>query len=479
MESDDIPHYRLRIGGDQEPPAEGGQFETTDPATGNSIATVADGTATDVNRAVRAAREAFDAWRGTRPVERGRVLRRIARRIREREGELADLECRDQGKPISQARDNVAGAARFFEYYAGATDKIEGDTMPLGAETLDVTERIPYGVSGQITPWNFPISLAARGIAPALAAGNTVVVKPAPTTPLTTLELGDICRNAGLVDGAFNVVSGGTDAGVALTEHEDVDVLTFTGSVPTGQAVMESAAKTVTPVTLELGGKNPAIVLPDADLERAVSEIATGIFLNAGQVCSAADRALVHESIYDAFVDRMVETAESYDLGPGIEDPDMGPLNHEGHFQTVLEYIDVGEAEGATLETGGHAPDRAGHFVAPTVFSDVTPDMRIAREEIFGPVLSVIPFSDATEAIEIANDVEYGLTAGVFAQDATRALSVARELEAGHVYVNEWFGGGVETPFGGLKHSGIGREAGLEGLDSYLQTKTISVNLAE
>ncbi len=479
MQTEQKERYRLFIGGEYVPASKDGFFETTDPATGERIASVAEGTAADVDRAVGVAREAFEEWRNVLPAERGRTLQRVAERIRDRSDELAELECRDQGKPVSQARGDVETAARYFEYYAGAADKLEGKSVPLGKDAVDFTERVPYGVSGQITPWNFPFSLAARGIAPALAAGNAVVVKPAPTTPLSTLELAEICRDVGVSDGAINVVTGGTEPGVALSSHEGVDALTFTGSVPTGRAVMESAAETITPVTLELGGKNPAIVFQDADLEQAVYWVTNGILYNAGQVCSAADRALVHESVYDEFVDRIVESFESYGIASGLEDPDIGPLNHEEHFEKVLEYVGIGENEGATLETGGHAPDRPGYFVAPTVFSDVRNDMRIAQEEIFGPVLSVIPFSDREEAIELANDVEYGLTGGVFSSDLTQALTVARRIDAGSISVNEWFGGGVETPFGGMKNSGIGREKSLEGLDSYLQTKNISVNLEE
>jgi len=478
MQTEQKERYRLFIGGEYVSASGEEFFETTDPATGEHLAAVADGTAADVDRAVGAAREAFGEWRDVLPAERGRILQRIAERIRDRSEEFADLECRDQGKPLSQARGDVETAARYFEYYAGAADKLEGKSVPLGNDAVDFTERVPYGVSAQITPWNFPFSLAARGIAPALAAGNTVVVKPAPTTSLSTVELAELCRDAGVPEGALNVVTGGAEAGAALSSHEDVDALTFTGSVPTGRAVMESAAETITPVTLELGGKNPAIVFPDADFEQAVHWVTNGILYNAGQVCSAADRALVHESIYDEFVDRIVESFESYEVGPGVEDPDIGPLNHEEHLEKVLEYIDIGKNE-ATLETGGRALDSPGHFVAPTVFSDVDNDMRIAQEEIFGPVLSVIPFSDEEEAIELANDVEYGLTGGVFSSDITRALSVARSIDAGSIYVNEWFGGGVETPFGGMKNSGIGREKALDGLDSYLQTKNISVNLGE
>jgi aldehyde dehydrogenase (NAD+) len=454
-------------------------FATTDPATEETIADVAAATPEHVDRAVQSAREALPAWQSTTPTERGQIAQAIADGIRNNIGDLATTESRDQGKPLAQARSDIEDAARYFEYYAGAADKLEGESIPLGEGNLDLTTREPYGVSGQIIPWNFPLSITARGLAPALVAGNTAVIKPAPTTPISALRLAEICAEAGVPDGVVNVVTGGAEPGVALSSHDDVDQLTFTGSVPTGEAVMQSASETITPVTLELGGKNPAIVMPDADLEEAAFWISKGIFTNAGQVCSAADRALVHESIYDDVLDLIVEKAKSYTLGPGTNDPDMGPLNHAEHYEAVLDYIDLGVEEGATLETGGEPLDRDGYFIPPTVFSDVEPGMQIAQEEIFGPVLTVLPFSDREEAIAIANDVEYGLTGGVFSRDIKQALNLAQEIEAGGVYVNEWFGGSVETPFGGMKKSGIGREKGFEALDSYLQTKNISINLDE
>ncbi|RQH02581.1 aldehyde dehydrogenase family protein [Natrarchaeobius oligotrophus] len=469
--------FHLFIGGESQPASTDEWFESTDPATGETIAEVARATPSDVDRAVRTAADAFETWRDLPGVERGRILSDVATAVKDRADQLAELESLDQGKPLSQAKSDVETTARYFEYYAGIADKLEGKSVPLSGSNVDFTERVPYGVSAQIAPWNVPVSLAARGSAPALAAGNTVVVKPASPTPLATAFFAEICYEAGVPDGVFNVVTGRSDSGAALSSHAAVDVITFTGSVPTGQTVMEAAAETVTPVTLELGGKNSAIVMADADLDRAISEIDVGIFWNAGQICAAADRALVHESLYEEFVDGIVDAAESYELGHGLEDPDMGPLNNEDHYDEVLRYLDLGVEEGATLETGGRPLERDGYFVEPTVFSDVDPDMRIAQEEIFGPVLTVIPFSDADEAIEMANDVEFGLTGGIFSQNVDRALTAARGLDVGSVYVNEWYGGGVEAPFGGTKLSGIGREKGLEALDSYLQTKNISINL--
>ncbi len=471
--------HDLLVDGERRPPGDGEYLPTRDPATGETIAQVAVATESDVDAAVAAAREAFPGWRDTDPVERGETVRRVAELVSERAGELAELECRDQGKPLSQARSDIESAARYFTYYAGAADKLEGTSVPVGTGQVDYTVREPYGVSAQVVPWNFPGNLFARGVAPALVAGNSVVVKPAPTTPLSALRLAELCHEAGVPEGAVNVVTGGGEPGAALTAHEGVDTITFTGSVPTGQAVMKTAADTVTPVTLELGGKNPAVVYPDADVEEAVEWVDTAIFTNAGQICSAADRAIVHESVYEAFVEGIVAAAESYDVGPGSEDPGMGPLNHADHQRKVLDYVDVGKREGATLATGGGVPEgmEDGYFVEPTVFTDVENDMRIAQEEIFGPVLAVIPYGDDEDPVDLANDVQYGLVAGVFTQDIRRAMNATRRLEAGNVYVNKWFGDTNQTPFGGYKHSGIGREKGQEALDSYLQTKNVAINL--
>lgn len=476
--------YQLFIGGEMVQASTDEYTTTENPATGETIAKVADASVEDVDNAVAAARSAFPAWSERDPVERGRIVRNLGDAIQENAADLADIESRDQGKPLSQARGDIDQAARFFEYYAGAADKLQGESIPLTHDKLDVTVREPYGVSGQIIPWNFPLNLTARGIAPALVAGNTVVIKPAPTTPLTALKLADLCQKAGVPDGVINVVTGGAEPGAALSSHEDIDQLTFTGSVATGEAVMKSAAETITPVTLELGGKNPAIVMPDADLDEAVEWITNGIFSNCGQTCSATDRAIVHESVYEEFVERAVEVAESSIVGIGTDDPDIGPLNHAAHFKKVLDYIDIGKSEGATLETGGKALNgeqyEDGYFVKPTIFSDVTTDMRIAQEEIFGPVLVIMSFSEREEAIEIANDVEFGLTGGVFTKDIKQALSMVRDVEVANIYVNEWrFGGSVETPFGGMKKSGIGREKGMEAINSYLETKNICINLNE
>ena len=472
--------YELYIDGQWTPPANGEYIETRTPATGEVLASTAAASETDVDTAIRAARAAFPEWRSTPATERGRIVTRIGRLVSKHRESLAAIETVNQGKPTNQAESDFEGAERYFEYYAGAADKLEGRSIPVGPDQLDFTIREPYGVSAQIVPWNFPGNLFARGVAPALVAGNTVVVKPAPQTPLTALHLAELCTEAGVPDGVVNVVTGfGDPAGAALSEHPDVDTITFTGSVPTGRAIMHAAAENITKATLELGGKNPALVFPDADLNEAVSWISKAIFTNAGQVCSAADRALVHTDVLDSFVEQIVARAESYDLGPGEEDPDMGPLASEEHVERVVEYIETGHAEGATIVTGGERCDREGYFVEPTVFTDVDPTMQIATEEIFGPVLTVISFESTDDAIEIANGTEYGLTAGVFTTNIRRAFRCVKALDAGNVYVNKWFGDTNQTPFGGYKSSGIGREKGLEAFDSYLQSKNVAVNLED
>lgn len=468
----------MLIGGERTRASDGGTLTSVDPATGESHTTVARATSDDVDRAVQAARAAFEDWRDTQPEERGRILHRVAKRIRDHADELAQIETADQGKPLSQAKSDMEGAARYFEYYAGAADKLEGTSVPMGPDQVDFTVREPYGVSAQITPWNFPGNLFARGVAPALAAGNAVVLKPAPQTPLSSLRLGELCAAAGVPDGLINVVPGpGEPTGVAVTSHEAVDTITFTGSVRTGKAIMEAAASHVTPVTLELGGKNPALVFPDADIDNAAEWIDRGIFTNAGQVCSAADRVLVHESVYDELVTALCERARNYEFGPGSADPDMGPLASEEQFERVSRYVELARDEGANVACGGSALDRPGYFYEPTVLTEVSPEMRVAQEEIFGPVLSVLSIDSEEEALRVANDVDYGLVAGIFTQDITRAHRLARSLEAGNVYINKWFGDTVQTPFGGYKESGMGREKGLEALDSYLQTKNIAIGL--
>ncbi|HEY8368485.1 MAG TPA: aldehyde dehydrogenase family protein [Thermodesulfobacteriota bacterium] len=476
---------RMLIGGEWVEAESRETFESRDPATGEVVAVVPRGRAADVERAVAAARRAFEgrAWRETTPAERGRILSRIAAGIRSRADELARLETLDTGKPLRQARTDVEVAARYFEFYAGAADKILGQVIPLGEGFLDYTLREPWGVCAQIIPWNYPIQIGARGIAPALAAGNTVVTKPAEETPLTALRLGAIALEAGLPPGVLNVVTGfGEEAGAPLASHPDVDHVAFTGSVEVGSLVMQAAARNIKPVTLELGGKSPNIVFADADPQAAVPVIVNSIIQNAGQTCSAGSRLLVERAIRDEWVERVAARMRDVRIGPGLEDPDLGPVISEGQLGRVMGYLDVARKEGAEIVTGGGRPSdprlATGHFVQPTLVDRVKPDMRIAREEVFGPVLAVLPFDDVEEAAAVANSTEYGLVAAIWTRDVSKAHRLAHRLKVGQVYVNTYgAGGGVELPFGGYKKSGFGREKGLEALLTFTQVKNVCVKL--
>jgi aldehyde dehydrogenase (NAD+) len=479
MASSSQASYELVIDGETVPAESGERFETVDPATERTITTVARGRAPDVDAAVSAATDAFADWRATPPQERGRLLNALATRIRDRSDHLATLETTDNGKPISHAQADVETCARYFEYYAGIADKVHGNSIPLTDEYVDYTVREPLGVTAQIIPWNLPTNIFGRSVAPALATGNVAVVKPAEQTPLTAVKIAQLASEVGIPDGVLNVVPGyGDEAGARLAGHPSVDGVSFTGSVPTGIEVGKSALENVTNVHLELGGKSPNVVYPDADLDTAVESTMTGIFANAGQVCSAGSRLLLHEDISETFLDELAARVEAMTIGPGDMDPDMGPLVSREHFEKVTNYLDIGQQEVGEPLIGGQALDRDGYFVEPTVFTGVDNEMRIAQEEVFGPVLSVIEFSSEAEAIDIANDVEYGLVAGVHTQDLGRAHRFARDVRAGQVYINEWFAGGEETPFGGFKQSGFGREKGLAAVDAYTEVKNICANIS-
>jgi aldehyde dehydrogenase (NAD+) len=473
--------YRHYINGEWTAAANGATFETVDPATEEVIGLVARGTANDVEQAVAAARAAFEGvWWQTKPKERARLLFDLARAIEAEADALAELETLDSGKPLPLSKKEVLSTARYFEFYAGAADKFYGDSIPLGPDYVDFTLREPMGVTAHIVPWNMPLNMVGRSVAPALAMGNTAVVKPAEQTPLTALKLAELMAQVGVPAGVYNVVTGfGEEAGAPLTEHPDIDSITFTGSVPTGRRIMQAAAKHIKPVVLELGGKSPHIIFADADLETAVVEASKGIFANCGQICSAGSRLVIDGRIKEAFLDKLVQRARQIRVGPGLESPDMGPLVSQEQYERVLNYIQIGQQEGAQLLTGGGRPDRLerGYFVAPTLFDNVAPEATIAQEEIFGPVLSVLTFHDEEEALAIANGVQYGLVAGIFTNDLNRALRLATRIRAGQIYVNEYFAGGEETPFGGYKQSGFGREKGIDALYNYTQVKNVAIRL--
>ncbi len=470
--------YQMLIGERWET-GKGEGITVVDPATEEVIGTIPRGNADDVDRAVKAARHAFDqTWRKLKPRERARILYDTGRAIEERIDDFARLETLDSGKPLQLSHKEVLSTARYFEYYAGAADKLEGRSIPLGPDFMDFTIREPMGVTAHVVPWNMPFNMIGRSVAPALAAGNTAVVKPSEMTSLTALELGRVFQSVGLPHGVYNVVTGyGLEAGEPLCGHPDIDCITFTGSVPTGRRVMKTAAEHIKPVVLELGGKSPHIIFNDADPETAAAEVAKGIYANTGQICSAGSRLLVERGIADNLLEALVARSRKIRLGPGMEQPDMGPLVSQEHLDRVLGYIDTGKEQGARIITGGERARDKGYFVAPTVFTGVDPEMRIAQEEIFGPVLSVLTFTDEAQAAALANNVKYGLVAGIHTRDIDRAMRLARDLRVGQVYINEYFIGGEETPFGGYKQSGFGREKGLPALDNYTQLKNICVRI--
>jgi aldehyde dehydrogenase (NAD+) len=470
------------IGGEHVAASDGERFEVLDPSTGERIAEVPRGKRADVDRAVAAAREAFDGWRRMPPAQRGRILTSCARRLREETAALAPLGALDGGLPLPAVVRDIEATARYLEYYGGLADKIGGDVVPLGEDFLDYTEREPFGVCAVILPFNSPFQILARSVAPALAAGNVVVAKAAEQAPLGPLRLARLLEDEGVPAGVVNVVTGlGAEAGARLVEHEDVDRITFTGSEPTGRMVMEAAARTLTPVTLELGGKSPQLVFADADLEAAVATVVDSLVWSAGQVCSAGTRLLVERSVRDEVVEGVVARMAATRIGPALDAPDMGPLISARQQAGVLAAITTATDQGARLLTGGlDVPDTGtqGFYVAPTVFDDVPPDSALAQEEIFGPVLAVFDFDTEAEAVVLANGTRYGLIAGLWTRDVGRAHRVARELRCGQVYVNAFgTGTGIELPFGGYKRSGIGREKGVAGYLAYTQVKNIAIKV--
>jgi betaine-aldehyde dehydrogenase len=480
----DVRAYKMLINGQWVESASNKTFPVYDPSTEEVIARVPDGNSQDVDRAVTAARAAFDSgpWAQTTAQARGQILFRLAEIIRKHTPELAELETRNCGKPIVESEYDMADAATCFEYYGGMATKVLGHVNPVPANALSLSMREPVGVAGQIVPWNFPLVMAAWKLAPALAAGCTCVIKPAEQTPLTLLVFAEWLEEAGLPPGVVNVVTGfGETTGAPLASHPEVNKVAFTGSLEVGKKIVKMAADTVKRVTLELGGKSPNIFFADADFEAAIDGALFGVFINQGEVCSAGSRILVEKPIYKKFVDAMVEKSKRIKLGPPLDrDTKMGPLVSKDQFDRVCKYLEVGKSEAKLAAGGGrstHSPK--GYFVQPTIFYDVPNSARIAREEIFGPVASVIPFEKEAEAIRVANDSPYGLAAAVWSRDIFKAFRVVKALKAGIIWVNHMQPTYVEAPWGGYKQSGFGRELGPGGNEEYLETKQVYINLDE
>ena len=476
--------YQNYVNGQWVSSTSGETFPVYDPSSEEVIAQVASSSSPDVDKAVQAARAAFDSgpWATTTAQDRGRILFKLAEKVRQNGAQLAELECRNTGKPIVEAEFDIADVATCFEYYGGLATKVTGNVNPVPANALSFTMREPIGVAGQIIPWNYPLLMAAWKLAPAIAAGCTCVLKPAEQTPLTALEFANWVEEVGLPPGVVNIVNGyGESAGAALVAHPGVDKIAFTGSAAVGKIIVKSAADTLKRVTLELGGKSPNIFFPDADWEAAVDGALFGVFINQGEVCSAGSRILVDKKIYSKFVDAMTERTKRIKLGAPLErDTKMGPLVSKEQYDRVASYLDLGKKE-AKVSIGGGRPKLfgKGYYLEPTIFYDVENSARIAREEIFGPVASVIPFDGESEAIRIANDTPYGLAAAVWTRDIYKAFRVVKSLRAGIVWVNHMQPTYVEAPWGGYKQSGFGRELGPWGVEEYLETKQVFVNLDE
>jgi acyl-CoA reductase-like NAD-dependent aldehyde dehydrogenase len=474
---------QMMIGGQPVAADSGQTFEVYDPSTGKVMTEVPRGDIADVDKAVAAARAAFEdgRWSGLRPGKRTEILYKLAELVKKNINELAQLESLDVGKPVKIASGEIWLVGEVFRYYAGWPTKIYGETNPSDDNMFVYSLREPIGVAGGIIPWNYPLVMAAYKLGPALAFGNTAVLKPAEQAPLSALRLAELALEAGIPEGVVNVVTGlGEEAGNALARHHDVDKIAFTGSTEVGRKILHASEGNLKRVSLELGGKSPNIVFPDADLKKAAMGSMLGVFLNSGQVCTAGTRILVDKSVHDEFVESLVNATGKMKLGPALdEDTGMGPVVSAEQKERVTGYIEIGKSEGAEVATGGNGAAELGdgYFVEPTVFTGVSNDMRIAQEEIFGPVASVIPVDDVDDAIRIANDTIYGLAASVWTSDLTKAHRVARGIKAGTVWVNTMGLYDPTTSFGGYKQSGFGRELGLHSMDLYTQTKSVWINL--
>ena len=476
-----MKHYKHFINGIWTNPSSNKWFDTENPYTGEVWAKIAEGNAEDVNKAVLSAKNAYEnVWGNMKPTERGKYLVRLAEIIEREAPRLGKLEVKDNGKLLAEMGSQTRYTAEWYRYYGGLADKIEGSVIPIDKDNMfNFTTYEPYGVVGLITPWNSPLLLVAYKLAPALAAGNTAVIKPSEFTSVSTLEFMELIKEAGFPDGVVNVVTGfGMEVGSPLVDHPDVEKIAFTGSDISGQKIYEAAAKKIMPVTLELGGKSPNIVFEDADREAAVMGAISGIFAATGQTCIAGSRLLVQRSIHDEFVKRIVEVASKAKIGdPMLKETNVGPVTTPPQYKKVIDYINIAKAEGAKCIMGGNPYKGEGakgnQFVEPTIFIGVSNDMRIAQEEVFGPVLSIIPFDTEEEAIKIGNDVNFGLAAGVWTSDIGRAIRMSSKLRAGTIWVNTYRAVSFMSPFGGYKRSGEGRENGKEAIKEFLQTKSV------
>lgn len=477
--------YKLWIDGMEVEAEDGAYFSVIDPGSGEEIASAARAKSADVDRAIAAAERAFHskAWQELKPFERGRLMLKLANRIDVEKDRLAKLLSMENGKPLRQSFDEVETTVRNFEYYGGWADKVHGRVVPISNDVLDYIRLEPLGVVGHIIPWNYPLDIFARGVAPCLAIGNTVVAKPAEDTPLSTIEIAKLSGEVGFPAGVINVISGyGKEAGVALAGHSQIQGLAFCGSIVTGKEVLRAAVENITPVvSLELGGKSPLIIFEDADLEEAASSGAHSILYNTGQSCGCLSRVLVQKKLVKPITRRIKEILASVRVGKWDEDADIGPLVSQGQLDRVMSYVRLGKSEGAELIHGGHRIETGafakGYFMEPTVFAGVQPGMRIVDEEIFGPVLGIMTFETEEEAIRIANGSKYGLSAEIWTSNLSQAHRVAAQLDVSHVTINGGGGFGIEAPFGGVKQSGYGREGGWESILQYSRVKNIWVNL--